>query len=389
MSDEEARGIALNYYNPFQVRQPLKVVGQMGLTKAGTSLDGEKENGRNATRAWRALKQAFAHKLVAVVPMPRPWIDEELGMRMREAFPNLLGVQVVNLHDLSIKGERERDDKIHEELGHAAAKWIAQGTLFQDGSVIGLGSGRGVYETVRYLQEFPALNARNVRVMSLTGWVHAKSHAGIGGGELEADKHAAMIVQCFRHPTIGTHMVNHPITHEDPYLRARILERTHLGRRQWNEIHPGYALFGVGVLAPGHRLYEEAKATKHEPGLRPILDPLRELVEIGEHVNSISSCCLYYMVADIANQLFCVHGHHWDRIDQKTRLRVEELVQEVNERLLTVSPSQLQDVGNVILVAGTECKATAIRHLLHTEQCNIRFLCTDKKTAMKILSLPF
>jgi DNA-binding transcriptional regulator LsrR (DeoR family) len=390
LKDEEALDITLKYFNPFQDSQPLKVVGQVGSDKTAKSADeSDKENRRNATRGWRALRQAVGHKLVAVVPTPRPWLDDELALRLRESFPDLLGVQVVNLDHIAIKNRLSLDDKVHEELGHATAKWIAQGMLFQDNSVIGVGSGRAVFQTVRFLQEFPASGARGVRVMSLTGWVHAKNYAGTGGSDLEADKHAAMMVQCFGHPTIAN-MVNHPITYENDGFRHKIHERTHLAEMQWREVHPRYALFGVGVLGPGHRLFEEANATRHEPGLKPIVELLQELVAISGAINLKNvECPLYYPVADIANHLFCVKGRNWERIEHAERIRIEELVTQINAMLLTITPAQLQQIENVILVAGTERKAVAIRHLLNAEQCNIRFLCTDRKTALKVLAKSF
>jgi DNA-binding transcriptional regulator LsrR (DeoR family) len=387
--DGEALEITLNYFNPFKEAQALKVVGRAAETSAKSTEEAEREMRRSATRGWRALRQAVAHKLVAVVPMPRPWLDEEWARKLRANFPDLLGVRVVNLDHITIKDARQLDDKVHEELGHAAAKWIEQGPLFQDNSVIGMGAGRGVFETVRCLQEFPALGARGVKVMSLTGWVHARNHAGTGSSELEADKHAAMMVQCFVHPTT-VNMVNHPIAYEDDGLRQKIRERTHLAEKRWKDSHPRYALLGVGVLGPGHRLFEETNATRPEPGLQAIVEPLKELVAISESPEAKNLDCPEYLaVADVANQLFCVKGRNWVRITDAVRDRIEQLVEQINAKLLTITPAQLKDVENVILVAGTERKAVAIRHLLHTEQCNIRFLCTDKKTAIKILAKPF
>lgn len=389
LSDAEALDIALKYFNSPAQQPPLKLVGQSTASRDGIpEADLDKENQRAATRAWRALRQAFAHNLVAVIPTPRPRLDEKVGLRMREAFPNLLGVQVVILEDLSIKDERRLDDKIHEELGYAAAKWIAQGMLFQDHQVIGTGSGRAVYHAVRFLQEFPALTARDVTVMSLTGWVGAKNHAGNGGRDLEADTHAAMMVGCFSHPTIA-HMVNHPIAHENLALREEIHSRSHLCESQWKEVHPRYALFGVGVLGPGHRLYETAKATKHEPTLEPLLEHLQELVAIGESVHARSKCPSYYPVADIANHLFCVRGRNWQAIDTETQAAIEVLVGQINAKLLTVNPAQLQSIENVILVAGTAQKTVAIRHLLGAKPSNVRFLCIDRETALKVLDKPY
>jgi len=74
MKDAEALDIALSYFNRFQDPQPPKVVDQVGSGKSAMSADeGETESGRRTTRAWRALRQAVTHRLVVVVPTPRPW----------------------------------------------------------------------------------------------------------------------------------------------------------------------------------------------------------------------------------------------------------------------------------------------------------------------------
>lgn len=321
MKKEEALKITLDYFNHFREAQPLKVVGQISSAQNKASEhELDKENSRNAVRGWRALRFSFAHKLVAVVPTPRPWLDDELGNHMRESYPNLLGVQVVNLDNISINDRSLLDDTVHEELGFAAAKWIAQGTLFQDHSVIGVGSGRGVFQTVRYLQEFPPLGARDVTVMSVTGEVHAKSHSGSGGRDLDADTHAAMMLQCFFHTT-NSRMVNHPITYENEEKLARIRAGTHLAEKEFERLRPRYGLFGVGVLNPGHRLYDEAKGNRREPTLKPILEPLVELVRNIEAAKY--NCQVYRPVADIANHLFCVHGRHWDSLDPERRAEIE------------------------------------------------------------------
>jgi len=41
------------------------------------------------------------------------------------------------------------------------------------------------------------------------------------------------------------------------------------------------------------RLYEEAKATRRESSLEPLVEPLKELAVIGMLVHSISECPLW------------------------------------------------------------------------------------------------
>jgi DNA-binding transcriptional regulator LsrR (DeoR family) len=404
LTDPELTEFAVRYYKePPSARRPLKVVGMQqsahknypaeqtekedSRNAAGSemsSTDQEKENSRNATRAHRWLKDAFARGLVKVVPTPRISLDQKLAERLRETFPVLYGARVVDLDHLSIIDQRELDDKVHLELGYESAEWVSEGTIIRNGNSLGLGSGRGVYNTIFFCQDRLALAARNVRMLSLTGLVYAKDHSGTAYRDLEADKHTAMMVQCFCHGDVTSRMVGHPVVYETPDAMERVRKTTHLGTR-WKENKPDHALLGVGSMVPGHRLYDEAKGDRHEPTLQPIVAELRELIKISDSIE-FPECPFYRAVADIANHLFCVRGHLWDQIDEAKRASLEAVVAQINSKLLTITPEQLRDIENVIVVAGTENKSIALRHLLYTEECNIRFLVTDSKCARKILA---
>jgi hypothetical protein len=223
--------------------------------------------------------------------------------------------------------------------------------------------------------------------MSLTGFVYARDHADKLGRSLEADTHTALMVGCFSNQ-VRAYTIPFPIAHPTHNALQQTRRKALLDNSQWSELRPRYALFGVGVLGPGHRLYEEAKAVKHEKHLEPLLDPLKALVSICDRVRNECGDPLYYPVGDIANQLFYIQGPSSIQVQDQHRLEITELISDINSRLLTVTPEQLEDVENIILIAGTTSKALAIRELLIRERFNIRFLCTDKLTAAEILKYP-
>jgi len=383
---EEAKRMALEFYGPGKRRALFEIVG----TDASQISDSDafRSKVRDSVKAHRAIRHAVEAGLVEVVETRRVKLQDELGQALRDAYPQLLGVQVVDLSRLPFKDARSYDDSVHEELGFAAARWISQGMLFQDGSIIGVGSGRGVYQTLNALKDFQQLSSRDVKVMSLTARIHAKNHAGAQGRDLDADFHAALLATCFNHASIS--LLPLPIAQASPGDRERAARRTHLADAQWSKVAPRYGLFGVGILAPGHRLYDESMASKREEGLKAILPQVMQLVEISEQVHTLMAGIspLYYPVADIANQLFTMQGSLWDRIEKNIQTRIEALVAEINCHLLTITEAQLRDIENVVLIAGTESKALAIRSLLERERSNIRFLCTDGDAARQILNKP-
>ncbi|MEK7996461.1 MAG: hypothetical protein AAB403_21885 [Planctomycetota bacterium] len=336
---------------------------------------------RDAAVISRAVTSAFRDGLVDIVRTGRPHVQrlQSLEKRILDRYPKLWDAIVVEVHSTEGNSSGQNlgriDDETHRKLGYAMAGSTSQWRL-RDADVIGFGSGRGVFYTAESAMQLPAaLRVEGLHLVSLTGAVHARDHAKQLNARLDADLHVALFGMCIQHEAT-LHLTTHPITACD----ARDL--TYLGKKHWAQHHPTHALVGVGVLADGHRFYEEAKSEKPDPILEKIIQPLRRLVTLCDSVRGMDPSPGYYPVADICNHLFFV-----DRGDLSDTIRKEILanIEEVNKRLLNVSEEQLNDVGAILLVAGSRKKAAAIHQLLDSPAFKIRMICTDSRTAEDLL----
>ena len=344
--------------------------------------------GRDEAVISKAVASAFREGLVEIRERPAdPPRLESIEKKLTDYFDLLEAIVVEDQGPTSDEGQSKslnRNDAIHATLGRAMARVIAGGFVFRDGDVVGVGSGRGVYYTVDSLRQLPRLRAKNVVLGSLTGAVHARDHAQRINLTLDADTHVALLGPCFTQ-SVTLHLASHPIIF--PGVRKTIW----FSDQHWHDEPPTHALIGVGVLAPGHRFFEDAGInTQHrEPILAPIQSDLESLVKLCgdvERSKGVDSR-IYCPVADIANCLFYVQPPPGANIKNDTQREIERLVGKINDQLLNVNRQQLQQVGQIMLVAGTPKKAVAIRRLLDDDRYNIRFLCTDRDTAEQILNV--
>jgi DNA-binding transcriptional regulator LsrR (DeoR family) len=342
--------------------------------------------GRDKSQISKAVAQAFEDRLVEV---KRVWFPKSqrvtlLERRLTETF-NLHHVVVVEnesrARNLSEEQAAKLDDDLHAQLGYAMAETIASGLLFDAGDVIGVGSGRGVFSTAESLfREFPHhLQVRNVTLTSLTGAIYAREHARKTNMRLDADINVNLFSRAFAHD-VTVKFASRPLIDEVPELR----DRTVLGQGKWKQLHHTHALVGVGVLARGHKLYDEVKAN---PGSRellrePIYSHLEELVAFCEKLGTETYC----PVGDISNNLFFVQPPRKSEVNDSEKKRILSLIEAVNSKLFNISKDQLQSIPTLMLVAGTKKKAAAIRELLRDQNYHIKFLCTDKDAAHEVLN---
>jgi DNA-binding transcriptional regulator LsrR (DeoR family) len=271
--------------------------------------------------------------------------------------------------------QRRTDDLIHKTLGVAMARSINEWRV-RDGDKIGFGSGRGVFFTVEAAMLSPTeLRVEGLDLISLTGAVHAREHANLDCGRMDADLHAAMFAARCVQNAVTLHLVSYPATSPD----AR--ENTCLGRTQWANCHPTHALAGIGVLAEGHRFFDEFSGEADpDPILDNVRDPLSELVDLCSNIASQRGI---YPVADLGNCLFLVD--HSDIVEAE-RKRLDELIRSVNERLLNVTGDQLRDIQALLIVAGGKRKADALRYILDSQRAfKTRIICIDQTLAEELL----
>lgn len=259
------------------------------------------------------------------------------------------------------------------------AEFLTASRIFDNGHIIGIGSGRGVWYTVDALTQSSRFRAENVTVMSLTGSVHSR-----GEGRkfwLDADTHAAMFATCFDRD-VALRLIRRPLTH----LAANdIKSGTLLSQEEWANYSPTHALVGVGILVEGTRFFEEATAQveDREPILEPIHDSLEFLVRLCRRFSSEN----FTPVAEISNHLLYIHSS--DRqIPESVQKEIKTLIMTINQQMLSMSEDQVSAIDQILLVAGTAKKALAVRELLVNPRYHVRALCTDEKTAIWLLTNP-
>lgn len=136
----------------------------------------EKQIGKESTIS-RHIAEAFKRRLIKIVPVATPLSESatnpQLAKQLKTTFSCLHNAYVIDTGEAVQHGQNEdlmrrrRDDEVHRKLGHAMATIISGGQLFHPHSIIGVGSGRGVYYTVATLKDFPPLRADDIALMSL------------------------------------------------------------------------------------------------------------------------------------------------------------------------------------------------------------------------------
>jgi DNA-binding transcriptional regulator LsrR (DeoR family) len=372
--------------------------------KAKRLEDLAEEFGRDPAVISSGIISAFQDGLVDIEVIRRPTVERlhRLEEQLIDRY-DLKGAIVVSGSGIRVRKGITSDpklstrkaissDELHRKLGYALATYIGGadggGLALRDGDSVAFGSGRSVFYTCKSIAwELPqrSLRVRDLNLVSLTGAVHARDHSGRLHARLDADFHCGLFGMCTDNYAI-LRLISHSIAHLPEELE-NIRQRTWLGewdRERAEYAHvPDVALIGMGVLSEGHRFYEQAKANpkNQDPILRPIIGPLRELVELCDAVNGRSDG--YHPVADICNNLLFVEPPAGVTV---AKAAIETLIDTINSRLLNISPVQLQQVGAIILCAATPKKAQAVKQLLLTNRYNVKLLCIDDSIAHELLA---
>lgn len=302
-----------------------------------------------------------------------------LEREVRDRFPHLRSAIVIDgpeRSDLPTGGRY--GDALHEMLGDAMAEFMYgnRDTLFRDGDLCGIGSGRGVFQTVDALRRFGdhIFPAENVKLVSMTGHAGVEHHAA-RQTLLDADQILPQFGLCFS-PGVEFHLVQSAIA---------LREREKKGRKWYwtTDVQVDHLLAGIGVLGPGHRFHE---ATRHGKPIEPIEGPLEKLVDASEEAGK--KVPGYFPVADICNRLFFVPPpSSAEGVLKPADLEfMRREVDRVNRYLVTPSLEDLSKINSIMIVAGTEAKAGATRQILEDDNLRIRVLCTDSRAAERLLS---
>jgi DNA-binding transcriptional regulator LsrR (DeoR family) len=273
------------------------------------------------------------------------------------------------------EGLENYSDDIHEKLGCVFADdAIAHGLLFRDADSIGLGSGRAVYWVcARLYERHISLRPRNITLVSLTGEMLVMDHSGRYAYQMDADLNLSLLRFVFSGPECRLMGYGIGI---DSDKQTQVKAKKTLESRS-NLTH---AILGVGVYAPGHRLWKAGQGVDCPATLKSLKSALSKLIDLSTKYHKAHG---RYPVADLSNRLRLL-----DSVKKKAPKdhdQLAKLVSEVNSRLMTVDEEQLRSIHSIMLVAGTRRKTEAIRSVLTDPHVNIRRLCTDETVANELL----
>src|SRR5690242_13259933 len=116
---------------------------------------------------------------------------------------------------------------------------------------------------------------------------------------------------------------------------------------------------------------------------------LGKMIELIEKYTSNGKYGISCAVGDLCNRLFITLDAR-KNLPSSVLHELEGYVQEINERLLSITFEQLYLVPKVVVVAGGATKVDAIRSVLEWQamgwkQPIVHDLCTDRETAVRLL----
>jgi DNA-binding transcriptional regulator LsrR (DeoR family) len=322
----------------------------------------------------------------------------ELESRLRNLYPHLEQVVIVDVPPKSGGTDEEKDDALHRDLGAVAAYHLYP--LLRESDHIGVGGGRGPAYTVDGLKSLsPPLPFRDIKLTSLSGNMHTLAWAE-EGRSLDADDILVELSKCFelaRRVKLGLPVVytdagvfldeSHiPVdpraSQASPLFLARWEEELNARATSpsLNKVIPNIAIVGIGSLTIGHHFL------KHDRLLAPILDHLKELERKSKQITMAKG---YYPVADLCNHLMKTsdpeHG-----ISAESNSDLDPLIADINRHILGARPQHLRMVRDrVLAVAGGRYKHQAIRTALLLEPPVIHGLVTERDTAEWLVMYPY
>jgi DNA-binding transcriptional regulator LsrR (DeoR family) len=300
------------------------------------------------------------------------------------------------------------DDRLHQALGQLCADYMD--TIVRQNEIVALSSGRAVFyacESLFNRHIFDKRNVRGVKVVSMNGNIAAEvwsmespdarraMDADISGAWLARAFPDAQLIRLSLPVAVKTPDMVHEWLREGPgrWISPQVWEEkakqgnTPTGQPEEDEVLvPTLALVGIGGVRAksGHRFI----VGLHEPmlgNLQPELGKMIDLIETYTNGKDSSLCA----VGDLCNRLFVTLAAR-KQLPAAVLAELEEYVQAINERLLSITFEQLYLVPKVLVVAGGASKIDAIRSVLEWQamgwdQPIVHDLCTDRETAIRLL----
>lgn len=333
------------------------------------SLPAAREHGLGYRNVSDLIASAHARGLVhlAVRADVNPYDrSTEVEQRLRRRFAHVRTPVVVAPAKFGAFDERDfpsnKCDPAHRKAARALAWAISHADfpLFQSGDVIGVGSGRGVWEFAQALRgSNPPQLATNVRLRALAGSIF-NVHTEDNQNSLDANANATSLLQCFGGTKV-VESVDYTIA-SPPDQIAENRKESPLGDA-FASPTPSHAIVGVGVYGPGHRFYDEIADGRKTGHLDPIRATLQQLKDAVDDI--IEMAPNYSPVADVCNRLFRTSPPPSASPELTLCLdRLEDLLRDINKLLINVTRAQLSTIPHIIVIAAGETKARALRDIV-------------------------
>lgn len=300
------------------------------------------------------------------------------------------------------------DDRLHQALGQLCADYLD--TIVRQNEIIAISSGRAVFyacESLFNKHIFDKRNVRGVQVVSLNGNIAAEvwsmespdarraMDADISGAWLARAFPDAQLVRLSLPVAVKTHEMVHELLAEGPgrWISPAVWEEkarsgTAAGVEDDEVYVPTLALVGIGGVRAksGHRFI----VGLHEPMMGNLQPELGRMIELIESVSGNGERLISCAVGDVCNRLFITLAAR-KALPAPRLAELENYVNTINERLLSITFDQLYLVPKVVVVAGGASKVDAIQSVLEWQamgwkQPIVHDLCTDRETAVRLLA---
>ena len=303
------------------------------------------------------------------------------------------------------------DDRLHQALGQLCADYLD--TIVRQNEIVALSSGRAVFyacESLFNKHIFDKRNVRGIKVVSLNGNIAAEvwsMESPDARRAMDADISGAWLARAF--PDAQLIRLSLPVAVKSNEMLADWLakgpgrwispevwaEKSNLnnvsqptGEAQEDDvIVPTLALVGIGGVRAqsGHRFI----VGLHEPMLGNLQPELSKMIELIEKISGNGERQVGCAVGDLCNRLF-VTLEARKKLPPATLKELDNYVNTINSRLLSITFEQLYHVPKVVVVAGGATKIDAIRSALEWQamgwkQPIIHDICTDRETAIRLL----
>ncbi len=249
------------------------------------------------------------------------------------------------------------DDYLHTALANQTGKDLKSRIRASPENHIAVGSGRAVYQTVRFIRRCQPLK-RDVTITPITGriWTHSWKTSGLSiERPLDADDAAFVLALAFENES-GMHFsqVTYPLFASSQKEARSTIEKgcPFLPGGKWGQNVPNLAVVGIGAVNPnsGHRFADLYRDGQRQAELDRYLSAAAK--EIKSAIEYARKHDLPYF-ADISNRLFTtlplpdeLVGRDLEALS-KSYDELINRIERLNEKMIVVGWNHLQAIRHV------------------------------------------